>query len=468
MSSARDIPALPFLVGARVQRVDGPKPSLFSFAIFHEGARSYLVVAVSKEARGVGLCAERPSGDPASSFVQRLRRLIENARLSEATWLTTDAQPERATALRMTFAKGERRTTLIADFDRTAPALLLLGNDQQVVGSSDTASLRLRGLRFGQPFVPSSHGGIAMPMDLAALSAASLTLSEQRGEQRIDRVRAELLKQTHALLKRAQRKVIAIEGDLGRAAEAPQLREHANLILCHLSDIPRGASEVTLRDDAVDPPRDVTLKLNPAKDANANAQLMFERARKVERGMGIASQRLEETRVEVARLSALEQRIKQAQEDSELDALSFDLGHSAQPEPQKKNRPQARTPYHVFESAGGARILVGKGAADNDTLTLTIARPHDHWLHVRGMQGSHVVVPVERGATLPPEVLIDAAHLAAHYSKARGESIVDVIHTERRYIRKPKGAAPGSVNVDREKVLRLRVEPERLARLIKS
>ena len=39
-------------------------------------------------------------------------------------------------------------------------------------------------------------------------------------------------------------------------------------------------------------------------------------------------------------------------------------------------------------------------------------------------------------------------------------------HAERRYVRKPKGAAPGAVRVDRERVLVLRMEAERLKRLL--
>jgi predicted ribosome quality control (RQC) complex YloA/Tae2 family protein len=112
--------------------------------------------------------------------------------------------------------------------------------------------------------------------------------------------------------------------------------------------------------------------------------------------------------------------------------------------------------------------LVGKGAVDNDALTLTVARPHDLWLHARGLQGAHVIIPRERGSELSPDVLLDAAHLAAHFSSARGEASAEIQHAERRHVRKPKGFAPGAVRVDRERVLLLRVEPERLKRLLAS
>jgi predicted ribosome quality control (RQC) complex YloA/Tae2 family protein len=63
---------------------------------------------------------------------------------------------------------------------------------------------------------------------------------------------------------------------------------------------------------------------------------------------------------------------------------------------------------------------------------------------------------------------LDAATLAAHFSEAAGEALVEVQHTDRRHVRKPRGAAPGAVFVDREHVLLLRFEPERLVRLLAS
>jgi len=46
--------------------------------------------------------------------------------------------------------------------------------------------------------------------------------------------------------------------------------------------------------------------------------------------------------------------------------------------------------------------------------------------------------------------------------------LVDVSYVARRHVRKPKGSAPGAVRVEREKVLGLRVDPDRLARLLKT
>jgi predicted ribosome quality control (RQC) complex YloA/Tae2 family protein len=69
---------------------------------------------------------------------------------------------------------------------------------------------------------------------------------------------------------------------------------------------------------------------------------------------------------------------------------------------------------------------------------------------------------------LPADLLVEAAHLAAHFSDASEEAVVEVTYTPRRYIRKPRGSAPGAVVVDREKVIVLRRDEAILRRLLAS
>jgi predicted ribosome quality control (RQC) complex YloA/Tae2 family protein len=129
---------------------------------------------------------------------------------------------------------------------------------------------------------------------------------------------------------------------------------------------------------------------------------------------------------------------------------------------------EPRVPYLEYLAWRGQRVLVGRGATDNDRLTTKVARPQDLWLHARGVPGAHVVVPLEKDAVCPSELLVDAATLAAYHSDARDEDTVEVHYTPRRYVRKPRKSAPGQVALDREKVLTLRVEKARLERLLAS
>ena len=101
-----------------------------------------------------------------------------------------------------------------------------------------------------------------------------------------------------------------------------------------------------------------------------------------------------------------------------------------------------------------------------DLLTLRHTKPDDLWLHVRNAPGSHVTVPMGRKEDPHPALLVDAAHLAAHFSTLKGSADVEVIYTRRRYVQKQKGAAPGSVRLLREKCIVLRAEPDRIDRLL--
>ena len=105
----------------------------------------------------------------------------------------------------------------------------------------------------------------------------------------------------------------------------------------------------------------------------------------------------------------------------------------------------------------GWKILVGKGAKDNDRLTFEIADRDDLWLHVSGWSGSHVILRVPDGSDEPPRDVVDfAAKLAAWHSKARGARGKVEVHICRAGdVRKPPGFAAGEVRLARFRVVKI-------------
>ena len=96
---------------------------------------------------------------------------------------------------------------------------------------------------------------------------------------------------------------------------------------------------------------------------------------------------------------------------------------------------------------------MGKGARQNDELTQRHTHKDDLWLHAKDVAGSHVVVKYQSGKPFPETVIEKAAQLAAWYSKRKNDSMCPVLYTPKKYVRKPKGSAPGAVVVEREKVI---------------
>jgi predicted ribosome quality control (RQC) complex YloA/Tae2 family protein len=109
-----------------------------------------------------------------------------------------------------------------------------------------------------------------------------------------------------------------------------------------------------------------------------------------------------------------------------------------------------------YSLPGGWKVLAGRTDADNDHLSLKVARPDDWWFHVRGMPGSHVILQGQPGKEPDRQTLKRAAAIAAYHSKAREAGVVAVSCTRARYVTKPRDAKAGTVHIRKEVVLKVR------------
>jgi predicted ribosome quality control (RQC) complex YloA/Tae2 family protein len=109
----------------------------------------------------------------------------------------------------------------------------------------------------------------------------------------------------------------------------------------------------------------------------------------------------------------------------------------------------------------GFEVLVGRGDAENDTLTLRLAEPHDFWLHVSGTPGSHVVVRnPARLEALPPRIAELAAQLAVWHSKSRGARGKVAVHLcQASEVSKRRGQPAGEVLLRRFTTVRVYSRP---------
>ena len=118
------------------------------------------------------------------------------------------------------------------------------------------------------------------------------------------------------------------------------------------------------------------------------------------------------------------------------------------------NRPPVKAWQYTI--ADKWTVLAGKTDADNDRLSLKEARPNDWWFHVRGMPGSHVLLKALPGEEPGKEILKAAAAVAAWHSKARNGGVTPVACTKAAHVTKPRGAKPGTVQIRKETILKVR------------
>ncbi len=431
------------LLGARLQRIDGPRADLLALTLHGAGLHGCLLLYAAPGRARWGWALERPRGAPASSFVQLLRKHLENGRLADVR--VSD------TAVELVVRRGEAEALLRLD---ALGARIVLEADGKALAS-------------GAP--RESRRAPSLARDLDALEACGAEIVAEAIEGAAAQRAAAIEKAIARRVAKLGRRLRASEGDLARVDGVEPRRRRGSLLLAHLRSIPADATEAEVTDWHADPPAPVRIAIDPARGPKGEAEALFRRARKIERGAEIALARADETQREIAALAALAAEARGGAEDlDELERRAARLGARVEREAARGRKPDERQPYRAFRGAADRAILVGRSAADNDALTLRVARPHDHWLHARGTTGSHVIVPLARGEDCPPDLLADAAHLAAHFSSARGEAIVEVQHTPRRHVRKPRGSAPGAVVLEREKVRVLRVSADRLDRLLAS
>ena len=102
-------------------------------------------------------------------------------------------------------------------------------------------------------------------------------------------------------------------------------------------------------------------------------------------------------------------------------------------------------------------MYIGKNNIQNDELTLKTAARNDLWFHTKNIHGCHGIIKTD-GKTPSDDVIVEAAKLAAYYSKAKNSANVPVDYTAVKNVKKPRGAKPGMVIYDNYITLNVKQE----------
>lgn len=433
---------------------------------------------------------ERPDG-PAGPFFRRCAEELAGARLRRIS----QAGRDRIVLLEFEDAiRGERRT-LVAELVGRHSNLVLLGPADKVLdvlvpppGAAKSAPR----LQLGAPWTPppgspresAGEPGLAARLgpppeaiEARADSAAPLSFLVQEvlgravAELASARARRDLMERVARKLERSESLVRGLEQRLAASSNADSVREDGEALKASMHLVQRGMDAVSVPDPFSLEPRERRIELDPRRSARENVELVFERYKKLVRARETVERELELAREKLAGLRAIAAACEDAAGDAaalEERAIAQGLLERAQVTVEERERkaPEPRKPYKLFHGKNGAEIRVGRNASDNDDLTFHHSKGGDLWLHTADSPGSHVILVLDKGAEPDPEDLLDAAHLAAHFSPLRDATRVNVHVARRKEVHKPRGAKPGLVTLSGGKVLALRMQPERLRRLL--
>ncbi|NOK19443.1 NFACT RNA binding domain-containing protein [Corallococcus carmarthensis] len=459
------------LVGAVAQKAWCPLPRLAYLELRVPGRSVVLCLCAEGELSRLSVAEDRfpTPGEPAP-FQRWLRQELTGFKLAAARYL------EESRAIVLEFEREDVRRRLVLEVGAPGGLLLLSDNHRVLMLSGEGFGPRRNlypGAQWSPPEPVSAEAlakGRAQPSRLEPkeedalprLQAAERVLGQKDRTSRADAIRRRLAQPYRARLKRSSRTLEKVRAEAGRGPEAEKHREVGELLAQNLHRLKRGASQVTLTAYTEAGMEEVQVKLDPKRTPKEEADWHFHQYRRLLRGVEQARHREAELAREVAHAQTALTQIE-AMDDAALMAQAEVLQVV-----QGEEGPKGGLPFKEYVGHGGARIWVGRGSEDNDQLTFKVARPWHLWLHARGLPGSHVVVPLEKNAEASQEVLLDAAHLALHHSRAKGEPRGEVSYLPVKFVRKLKGAAPGQVTYAREKTFVVRMEPERLERLLKS
>ena len=280
----------------------------------------------------------------------------------------------------------------------------------------------------------------------------AITLKENKASEK-HTLRQALEKQKNLM----QRKERGLCEDLERAEKSENYRIQGELILANLNKITRGQKQVSLQNYYSPELETLTIPLNPEQTPSKNAQSYFKKYTKAKRGYSQIQQRLAELEAKQEVLNTYESKLESAETLESLSRLHAEFIENGYLKTQQRGKQQqeiSEGPFRKYISTNGFHIYVGRNSQSNDLLLRQIAKPRDMWLHAKQIHGSHVIIRnPENRSDIPMPTLLQAAQLAAYYSKAHHSSYVPVDYTWARYVVKRKGNVAGYVHYTHEKTL---------------
>lgn len=301
----------------------------------------------------------------------------------------------------------------------------------------------------------------AEPQYFSSLSALLDSYYQQKAQQdRSKELAGQVIKVIKNELKKDRRKVKKLNQQLTDASKADKYRIRGEILTTYLSKLTPGMDSITLP-NFYDDNKPLKISLAPELSPSRNAQKYFTKYDKLKASVAHVNEQLKLTNAEIAYFENIQNQIELAS-PADIQEIRLELqqeGYIKRKHKGKKQRKVRASKPEQFHTSDGTPVLVGKNNLQNDRLSFKIANKNEIWLHVKDIPGSHVVI---RDTNPSEQTILEAAQLAAYFSKGRDSDNVPVDYLPVKRLRKPNGAKPGFVTFTGQKTLR--VTPKKLGK----
>ena len=239
-----------------------------------------------------------------------------------------------------------------------------------------------------------------------------------------------------------------LKNDLSTYGDPESHQKLGNLLLANVATAVRQGNRATIIDYYSEGEPKLDINVDESSSLQDEAARQFKEYTRSKRAIGEITTRLTTLDAELQQLAQQEDQLENIIAQRDEKALeAFAQPKTVMTRSGGKSESANIPGIRRYLSTDGYEVWVGRGARDNDQLTFRHARPNDLWLHAGDYPGSHVVVRNPYRKEVPHRTMIEAAQLAAHFSQANEDSKVVVHYTQRKFLSKPKGAAPGLVRM---------------------
>ncbi|MGG0237574.1 Rqc2 family fibronectin-binding protein [Bacillus rhizoplanae] len=249
-----------------------------------------------------------------------------------------------------------------------------------------------------------------------------------------------------------EKKLIKLQKTLEDASKADKYQLFGELLTANMYAVKKGDKEVEVINYYDENSGTVKITLDPLRTPSENAQRYFQKYQKAKNSVVIVEEQIEKTNEEIFYFDSLLQQMEAAS-SKDIEEIREELaeeGYMRNRKSKNAKKKPAKPVLDKYIASDGTEILVGKNNKQNDYLTSKLARRDEFWLHTKDIPGSHVVI---RSLEPSEETLIEAAKLAAYFSKAKESSSVPVDYTKIRHVKKPSGAKLGFVTYDNQQTV---------------
>lgn len=188
---------------------------------------------------------------------------------------------------------------------------------------------------------------------------------------------------------------------------------------------------------------EVTVTLDENLSPQDNAQKYYKRYNKQKRTLIAVEPQKKQVEEELEYVKSLYAEINNAETLEDLLVIEEELKSQGYIKSQNNKKKKTETKKYLEYDVYGFTVKVGRNNVENDELTFS-ARGKDIWLHTKTYHSSHVIIETT-GREVTDKALLAAAEICAYYSGGRNGSKIDVDFTEKKFVKKPKGAKPGFV-----------------------